>query len=1006
MGSRSRQAARALRYESLEQRVLLSVSPPPAGQVLDLGTVDFLTRPFAAAESSGVWYKLVATNSGLLSAISGTQPNQAGQELIAVFRAANGQLDPIGSGVGRVDASVVQGQTYYVMVVGASGGESLWLANLVCQAGSNITVAGTRGDDQIDVALGSAGKVTVNGIEYALSGTWSTILVDAGQGQDSVTISSSYSAEQATMSSLKTTVRAQGRSVEVSGTERVTVSVSSTAVVEINDGPADDQVTFSPGMASITGGGFMGTVSGASTIHAYARNGGFDSVTFLDSSGSDQANYRDDIALFKGEGFYNRAKFFEAVHFTSTNGEDTAWLLGTNRSDRLYGELGDVSLQAGDATVRATGFWTTFVRSGGGSDFAEVNDSPDDDFVFSFPGEVTLFNQQNTLQVNGFAYTHIYARYGGYDTAYFYDSPGDDVFVGRAEFSSLTTSPYFVRAKFFDAVHAYSRSGGNDLANLYDSPGNDTLTLRPLYARMEGPGFVNRVETFGRVIAKAETGRDTARVYGSDSAEWITFQGQVTDVVFGEGGTTGTTAATLRGFAEELFMVQPEDQIVRTASRAVIDRGEPSAVIDAADYYDPAAPDLGFQRAIDALPATGGVVQLPKGVFQLRKGLVLRSNVTLLGDPSGTTLVRADQLNAWVTAPGRPGDQAIEVASTAGFRIGDEFVLVSGRYNYSRSYVIVGIDGNRLLLDRPLEDLYLPDDNAEVTNLFSVVRATGTAENPVVNVRIENLTLNGNLKEKYRLWAASAPGTLQLSYAANSQVRNVTVTKSPTTGIVLQNGHDNLIVDSSVADARRNCIALFWEQDSLVRGVTVRGGGYDMSSKTDWGEGILVSGGRDVHVEDCLAENNLGKGLHPAGDLKIGGLWINNISRNNGSNGFHYCNNNFGVWAVNNQLYGNAGYGVGGLGLGGEYRDRFNVVMNNFIYNNGQSGIHVNGGRDNYILNNVIGPNSTRKPGQFPEIRLGEVWTTTIQGNKITPNPGALAVDTTFVQLFSSIQER
>lgn len=47
-----------------------------------------------------------------------------------------------------------------------------------------------------------------------------------------------------------------------------------------------------------------------------------------------------------------------------------------------------------------------------------------------------------------------------------------------------------------------------------------------------------------------------------------------------------------------------------------------------------------IQAAIDALPAAGGVVYLPTGTYKLTDALTLRSNLTVLGDGDGATVVR------------------------------------------------------------------------------------------------------------------------------------------------------------------------------------------------------------------------------------------------------------------------------------------------------------------------------------------------------------------------------
>lgn len=52
-----------------------------------------------------------------------------------------------------------------------------------------------------------------------------------------------------------------------------------------------------------------------------------------------------------------------------------------------------------------------------------------------------------------------------------------------------------------------------------------------------------------------------------------------------------------------------------------------------------------LQSAINALPAAGGVVYLPTGTYKLTSALTLRSNLTLLGDGDGATVIQQTSAN-------------------------------------------------------------------------------------------------------------------------------------------------------------------------------------------------------------------------------------------------------------------------------------------------------------------------------------------------------------------------
>ncbi len=639
---RPSRATRRLVIESLEERHLLSVaSLPLPGQFLDLGRVDFSQVTLADSSPAGQWLRLSAHNTATLTAIRGPSPANPSGLGVTVYTVSGNQLVELARGNGRVDTSVIAGSTYFVWLAQAQSGEQLFLANLVRVTGTTVTVFGTPGDDTFD--FDGTNRLTVNGVSYQFSTSWQSLSMSTGPGQDSATIVTGLSSENIVYTPGRLLVSTPSRSIEVSGIENLTVSASPSAVAEVNDSPADDNAVLYPQRVSITGGGFSATIIGPQTIHVYARNGGQDAITFYDSPQADQASYNNSVALLQGVGFYNRAKFFESVTFVATPGaEDTALLMGTKGADRLSGRLGDVTLMAGGTNVRAVNFWTTIIRSAGGTDTAEIDDSPQDDWVFSFPGDVSLFNMDLTVRVYGFAYTHVYSRCGGFDKAYFYDSVGDDLFIGRQDFSSFTTGPYFSRVKFFDAVYAYSRSGGYDTARLYDSSANDELTIRPLYVRLEGPGFSNRVETFANIVAYSTNGgSDRVLAYESDGKDQVTVASSATQFLLAD----TQTLVTARGFKQETYFLDRTDEVKGTAPRMTVNRGEPSTVIYAIDYFDPSSPTLGFQQAIDALPNEGGVVVLPAGVFELRQGLVLRSNVTLRGSDTGTTLKRAPLVN-------------------------------------------------------------------------------------------------------------------------------------------------------------------------------------------------------------------------------------------------------------------------------------------------------------------------------------------------------------------------
>ncbi|GAB6187064.1 right-handed parallel beta-helix repeat-containing protein [Thermopirellula anaerolimosa] len=967
-----------LGLETLEPRLALSAT------LLNLGVLDF-ARIVLPGGSGDAWLQFTATRTGLLSALRTTGDSADSNEgTLRLYEKSSGSTVQIAESSGRIDAAVTAGQAYYLQIVAPAPGEIVLAADLLTTTATTWSFFGTTGDDTFEYQ-DAAARVILNGIPYQLPAGISGISFSGGDGRDQAVLRSSRGNESVSISPGGATLSLTGRTVTAYQTESVSAYVSSSAVGELIDSPGDDRVELRPNEGRSQGPGFEHQLIGPAIIHAYSRNGGRDSATLYDSPGDDQATLNPVQSVVRGNGFYNRAKLFADVTVVSTSGGfDSALVIGSAGNDYLSGDLSGIRMKAGGADLSVSGYRLMVAASGGGADVAEIEDSPGDDFFTAFPGDAALFNDVATVRLQQFRYVHAYARNGGQDLAHFYDSPGDDTFVARPDWAAMSTPTDYTRVKFFETVHAYAREGGTDTAWLYDSPGNDLLTARPYYTRLSGANFEYRVETFDRVYAVAGSGgSDLAEFHSSRGSDSLSADGTITDFLFAE---TGTAVQTRRFASEEVWL--DVDDVVRNAvARWTVHQNEVRTVVNAADYYDPTDATLGFQAAIDALPAEGGVVVLPAGTFTLRAGLVLRSNVTLQGHPNGTTLVRTTHASTALTADARPGDLEVRLQSTAGFRVGDEIGLFMSGADAPIYRRVAAVLSDRLILDRPLDgdSVFSSARSATVANLFALVRTARTNDGSLIkNVVVENLTLDGNAAPGYVLWRALADAVIHLRFTENSAVRDVQVRGSFSTGIVFEQGRDNLVERAVVENPRRDGIALGWERDTIIRDSVVRGAGFG-AENSGWGEGILVNGGWDIRVEGNLTENNVGKGLHPAGDLTIGGIWLNNVSRYNGINGFHYCNNNFAVWAVNNDLYGNGDSGIGGLGLGGDFGDRFNVIRNNRIHHNQRYGILINGGMDNYIQNNFIYANSQRSPGRFSEILVGAVYTTVISGNTVQP---------------------
>ncbi|MCX7826057.1 MAG: right-handed parallel beta-helix repeat-containing protein [Verrucomicrobiae bacterium] len=353
--------------------------------------------------------------------------------------------------------------------------------------------------------------------------------------------------------------------------------------------------------------------------------------------------------------------------------------------------------------------------------------------------------------------------------------------------------------------------------------------------------------------------------------------------------------------------------------------------LNAADFARAGSPTCGIQEAIDALPADGGVVNIPPGNYCLRRSIALRSRVTLRGAGSTTVLTRGKQAHARLTQPARKGDTSVEVETTAGFRIGDEVGLMDDKMRgwYMAHCIIKQVEARRLVFGEPIvsghqEGVFTPERNAVVINYFPFIRANAMHwQAPVREVAILDLTFDANLAENPGPWTDFTLAAIHLA--------NVS--------------------------------------DAVVRGCVVRGSIAD---------GIGVQGGSDNRVEGCLVENCRGHGFHPGTSLR-GAVFANNVGRSNGGDGLYFCAEVTGITVANNLFHHNAGHGIGGLGGGG---DRFNVVANNVCRANGSCGIQLTDGRDNVVTGNVCLDNSQRGAGKFSGILIANTTRSVITGNR------------------------
>ncbi len=332
------------------------------------------------------------------------------------------------------------------------------------------------------------------------------------------------------------------------------------------------------------------------------------------------------------------------------------------------------------------------------------------------------------------------------------------------------------------------------------------------------------------------------------------------------------------------------------------------------------SPTAGIQEAIDRLPRQGGTVHVPAGEYMIRCSISLPDNVTLEGSGTNTVFVRPPLFMSALARANSRNTRTIVVTNATGFARGcGVFIFDDNHRDWAGASVrVADIQGNKLVLDRPLTERYLPERHACAANLYPFIIAPQARD-----VVIRNLAIDGRRHES----PAAPPGFV---YSA----------------IHLHNVRNGLVENCTI----RNHMA----------------------------DGLSVQNGEGTVVRDCLSEDNNGNGFHP-GTLLRNATFENNRAFRNGHNGLYFCAGVERSKVVGNEFRGNMYNGIGGLG---DYGDRDNLVLQNVCRENGRSGIEVIGGSANRILRNECANNSVSAPGRYAGITVRGATNCTIAENE------------------------
>jgi len=312
-----------------------------------------------------------------------------------------------------------------------------------------------------------------------------------------------------------------------------------------------------------------------------------------------------------------------------------------------------------------------------------------------------------------------------------------------------------------------------------------------------------------------------------------------------------------------------------------------------------------IQFAIDFVAASGGIVKLNPGLYEIVAPVRMKSNVKLIGSGKETILKRARGVQTKYIVDADYGELKITVENSDGFEIGMKVQVTddvnSGCWNVSTAY-ITDIADNIIYVDKGMIRDHRSDRNGLISNASSVIEFIDTE-----NAMVSNLTADGNRSENFFADGCNSAGVLIL------RSKRITV--------------DNVHV------------------------------------KDFNGEGISWQITENVAVQNCEISGSGNTGLHPGTGSPFSIIKNNNVHHND-RDGLFICWRVYESEVIGNKFHHN-----GRFGLCTGHKDTDVLFKENHIFNNKSDGVHLRGEREsnaphrNTFVKNTIENNATEGEG-------------------------------------------
>ena len=479
-----------------------SVTSPP----VDLGQVDFRLMEQRSLAEGSLFYKLKTTDNGLLSLqVDAPSPSESARvKLYDADPDSTAGLSPLaisasdGAGNQRLDWTVSAGETYYLEVYGDNPDFDLRIANLVGYMGTEVTVRGTDDNDTFEFDATASREITVNGLAYDFDpAKYETIVFNGGNGEDAVTLRGGPDTEVARFFPDHGTFGENGFLVTVDDVTAITAhSGGGLDEAYMYDSPGDDTFISRMGYGKLSGDEFTIETFDFMYNYGYAttRDGGTDVAYMEDTSAADKFKFdwpnpgQFFGKMYGGGIYYNRAKYFEQIVATMTDGKDRVRLFDSDGDETFYGQKSASRLVGAGFDVSVSGYDSLIAYASKGNDVAFLEDSDEDDTTRARPHKIMLWggddsNPTYEITARKFDEYHFESKHDGYDRAKLHDT----VFSDHAYLRSSTASLYQNNGELdllyevldFDWVKLYATDNGTQDTLEKDDPLDFDLVFDP-----------------------------------------------------------------------------------------------------------------------------------------------------------------------------------------------------------------------------------------------------------------------------------------------------------------------------------------------------------------------------------------------------------------------------------------------------------------------------------------------------------------------------------------------